>query len=215
MRFLFVFFFTFICHHHREYSRAFEKLGFTHDSNVKNKVFIDYFIVLSAEIKFLILEYLSPLELFDFIKIDEFKDYHQIARRAYEIVYGNVPVIVGFDDVIKSDMNIKQTNDYTAFRNASQFISFLKAFDKHIKNIRIINAMLRLRNELEPVINAVGENCAGTLTRFEIRYIYGTEFYIIKKIKSSCFSVGYIMRTTVLVMMLLFQMYNEWAHIVT
>lgn len=152
--------------------------GFTNDVNVKNKVFIEYFFALPAELKKIILENFSPKELFEFIKSDNFTEYNQLAIEAYSVAYGNIAIFAKGSS--STDPDFTCTNHEILFTRVESSISFIDIFKKHIKNLKIDFRSFQ-GNELFDFLHAVTENCAKTLTRLEIRNIYSLELDEIRK----------------------------------
>lgn len=99
---------------------SFRSLGFTSNVNVKGKVFVESFLALPAELKLIILGYLSPRELYDFIQIVNFKEYHHLASEAYGTVYGDTVVSIRNS---KKKRNFLLENNIIHFSDLSEFHS--------------------------------------------------------------------------------------------
>lgn len=152
--------------------------GFTTDVTVKDKVFIDYFIALPAELKKMILKNFSPKELFEFIKSDQFTEYNHLAIEAYGVTYRDL--IIHIKGFLSNDPNFIITNDEILFTHIDTFISFVDIFKNYIKNLKIDFRTFQA-DELYTFLQAITKNLSKTLTRLEIRNIYGRELDVIKK----------------------------------
>lgn len=151
-------------------------LGFTKDPNIENKVFVDNFVSLPAELKVIILGYLSPKELLEFIQIEEFKEYRDLATAAFGIAYKSHSI--GYRLIKKDDIVVE--NGDISISNLTTFTTFLKLFNKHVKSLKVDNSAFR-DDELQTVLDAVDEHCANTLTKLEIRQMFGNELAQIKE----------------------------------
>lgn len=152
-------------------------LGFTKNPHLKTKLLVNNFEVLPAEVKKIILGHLSPKELLDFVQIDEFKEYRKLATEAFGSSYKLHKI--GYRLIRKDDFIIE--NDIISIFNFTTFITFLQTFNKYIKSLRLNNSSFR-GNELQITMDFVAKNCAKTLTKIEIRHIFGTELNQIKAI---------------------------------
>lgn len=152
-------------------------LGFTDDININSKIFIGYFVTLPAEIKKIILCYLSVSELFEFIQNEEFAAYHELAAEAYGQIYGEWTVMVK-DHRYITGKGFTVSNGEVHFGNTTKFITFLLSFNRHIKSLKIEFSSFA---ELHDVIAAISI-CAKTLTKFDIRYTHDNDFDFIKNI---------------------------------
>jgi len=130
-------------------------------------------------LKKIILCYLSPEELFEFSQIDDFEVYQGLAAEAYKDTYGNIAVYAKGTTLINSDG--KDLTNIINIRGIAKLAVFLKTFNKNVKNIRIDFGTFD-QNEISQLLDIIVENCAETLTRFEIRNIYQGELQAIQKI---------------------------------
>lgn len=158
----------------------YHNLGFTKNPHVKSKVFVNNFEVLPAELKKIILGHLSPKELFYFVQIDEFKEYHKLTTEAFGSSYKFHNIGYYTHRLIRKDDFIIE-NDIISIFNFTKFTTFLRTFNKYIKTLVLDNSSFR-GNELQITLDFLAENCAKTLTKIEIRHIFGTELNSIKAI---------------------------------
>lgn len=156
----------------------FGSLGFTTDVNVREKVFIDNFVALPAELKLIILGNLPPKDLFDFTQIEEFNEYHHLATKAYGTSYGDVIVYMKKS---RNGQNFHFENDIIHFNDLSVFHSALITFKKHIRNLKI-NISPLLDYQFNKTVELIGENCAEQLTKLEFRYIHEDDLDVIQTI---------------------------------
>lgn len=152
-------------------------LGFTRNANETNKVFVDYFTVLPAELKVIILSNLSPDELYEFTQITDFVAYQSLAAQAYGTTHGNVPIFAkGFSLVHKYIQ--KAPANVITIQGVNKLAAFFKMFNKNVNNLRIDFGSF-YKDEIPQLIDAIRENCVETLTRLEMRNTYNNELQFI------------------------------------
>lgn len=142
-------------------------LKFTNDVNDKEKVFVDHFYALPAELKKIILVHLSIEELFDFAQIADFKEYRDLAAEAYGSTHSNSIILVkGYE----MNRELLHQNNMIQFKGFKTFSTFLSTFKKYVKNVRIdFSRFDRLKNERGPYLNEIELHSAKSLNRIEIR----------------------------------------------
>lgn len=147
-------------------------LCFTKDMKVKEKIFLNNFLLLPAELKMNILGYLSPNDLFDFIKTETFKEYHHLAVEAYGSFYGDTKIsIVGsYTNGLDFDYSIE--DDQISFNKIDTFTTFADVFNKFIKNLKVEFDSFAA-GDLSKFIDTITKNCVKTLTRFEMHSFTG------------------------------------------
>lgn len=144
-------------------------LGFTDDVKVTDKVFIDYFNGLPAELQKIILSFLPFAKLFEFAQNAVFKDYHELAAEAYGVSYGHLTVYA----VKNGNENFKVIDDTIHFNDFNMFCKFIKSFNRHIKNLLISFAT-------EPP--NCWEFCSQSIIKFGVENLSYENFEIFKKL---------------------------------
>lgn len=161
----------------KKQASSFGSLGFTSNADVTDKIFVDYFIALPAELKLIILGYLSPKDLFDFIHIENLKEYHHLAIEAYGTVYGDTVLSIRN---AKKKRNFHLENNIIHFYDLSKFQTALRVFKKKIRNLRIDLAAF-LDYELNETVAIISE-FSNALTRLELRNIYEDDLDVIQTV---------------------------------
>lgn len=150
-------------------------LGFTNDINVKEKVFIDHFISLPAELKLMILKNLSPEKLFEFIQSEDFESYNNLALEAYGSSFGAVSVCA--KDSSRSDFFFEE--NMINFHNSTNLSSFMETFHKYIRSLKIDFSIFIDQSNAITILDHLKHNCSKSLTRLEIRNTNKKELKII------------------------------------
>lgn len=146
--------------------------------NEMNRVIVDHFVALPAELKKIILGYLSPNELFEFTQIDDLKVYYDLAAEAYRGTYGDVAVFVkGF----VHDVKIDTKPNVITIQGIEKLSKYLRTFNKSVKNIKIDFGTFK-RHELSELLEEITKNCGESLTRLEMRNSYQGELERIHEI---------------------------------
>lgn len=136
----------------------------------KGNGFMVNFIMMPAELKRIILSFLSEKELFDFLHINELQHYHKLAAEAYGMSHGNKP-LYAHNNWLSENVGFTMKNQGVSLTNITIFKSYLKTFNKYIKNLKIDSASFQ--DSLPDIFATVAKYCANTLTRLEIR----SDFY--------------------------------------
>lgn len=146
--------------------------------DINDPAFVKHFQSLPIAEKKGVLQSFSVRELFDFTQSKHFVEHHELAAEVYGANYGENKVLAVDRSVEDEVFEFK--DDVIRFGNSKTFIAFLKAFNRHIKYIRIDVAYMMI--ELKDVLNAIDENCAKTVIKFEIRRVFNTAFDDITKL---------------------------------
>lgn len=152
-------------------------LSFTHNINVTDKVYVDYFKALPAELVRMILTYLTPKHLFDFAQCKQFAEYHVLAAEAYGLCYKDLAVTA--KGLEKAGVDFVRDKNAISFRNITVLRSFLRTFNKYVRNVKMDFSPLDT-NDLLELIDTIKENCANSLTRFEMRNIFRGELKLLQ-----------------------------------
>lgn len=156
----------------------------TKNEFIKDKMRMENFDCLPFELKKMILENLSPKELFELMQLSkssediQFQQYQDIVAEAFGSSYGNHYTITY---QIGTRHNFIIQNDVIHLNNFKTFITFLKHFNSRIKILRIDNSSFR-GAELRQTLEIIAENIASTLTKIEVQHIFRNELNLIAEL---------------------------------
>lgn len=118
-----------------------------------------------------VLEDYSVKELYDFMQMDQYKQYHSVAAEVYGEKFGDIPI----QGVNYKRRDFEFENDVIYFGKLETFTEFLRSFNRYIRNIKVDS--LESVHEwgstpdavISAVLEAIDEHCGDTLTHFELR----------------------------------------------
>lgn len=146
-----------------------------------------------AEIKMMILDGLPLPDLFEFLQMDEYKEYHELAVAAYGEKYKDTSIYIkdftddSQDDLSSENMSVMK-GDIVIFPNKGIFLTqfktidaFLKSFSKHIKTVELSLYYLQQVGNFELILDTIEKYCANTVTKLIYRYFHYTHLEYISK----------------------------------